>query len=100
MKNKILLLQITLLIAIATQGQELRFKYKASRILMDSTLNKPAEPVVKGIIEFYKPEMDRIMQEVVGKSKVEMLLRGLRVYFQILLRMLFWNLERNIARQK
>ncbi|MEN6619006.1 MAG: 5'-nucleotidase [Rikenellaceae bacterium] len=72
MIKKILIFQTILLIAGTIHAQELHFSYKGSRILMDSTLNKPEEPVVKGIIEFYKPEMDRIMQEVVGESEVEM----------------------------
>lgn len=72
MIKKILLFHIILFVASSLYAQELRFSYKASRILMDSTLNKPEEPVVKGIIEFYKPEMDKIMQEVVGRSEVEM----------------------------
>ncbi len=72
MKRKILTFLTILIIAGAVQAQELRFSFKGSRILMDSTLNKPEEPVVKGIIEFFKPEMDRIMQEVVGESETEM----------------------------
>lgn len=72
MIKRILILQIAFLITLAGYAQELRFSYKASRILMDSTFNKPEEPVVKGIIEFYKPEMDMIMQEVVGQSEIEM----------------------------
>ncbi|MFA5849677.1 MAG: 5'-nucleotidase [Bacteroidales bacterium] len=72
MTRKILTFLTILLIAGAVQAQELHFSFKGSRILMDSTLNKPEEPVVKGIIEFFKPEMDRIMQEVVGESEAEM----------------------------
>lgn len=72
MVKKILTFLTISLIAVTIQAQELRFSYKGSRVLMDSTLNKPEEPVVKGIIEFFKPEMDRVMQEVVGESEVEM----------------------------
>jgi len=72
MTRKILTFLTILLITGVVQAQELRFSFKGSRILMDSTLNKPEEPVVKGIIEFFKPEMDRIMQEVVGVSEMEM----------------------------
>jgi 2',3'-cyclic-nucleotide 2'-phosphodiesterase (5'-nucleotidase family) len=57
---------------ITLNAQNLRFSYKATRILMDSTYNSPKEPVVKGIIDFYKPEMDSLMQGVLGYSSVEM----------------------------
>ncbi len=70
--RRILLLQILLLFATTIFAQELRFKYKGSRILMDSTLNAPLEPFVKSIIDLYKPEMDKIMQEVVGYTEGEM----------------------------
>lgn len=53
-------------------AQERDIKYDASRVLMDSLWDAPDEPVVKGIIEFYKPEMDRLMQEVVGYTEYEM----------------------------
>ncbi len=53
-------------------SQEFNFSYRASRVLMDSTWNRGGEPVVAGIIEFYKPEMDRLMQQVIGFSEVEM----------------------------
>lgn len=72
MIKKILIFQLILIAALTLNAQELRFSYKGSRILMDSTLNMPQEPVVKGIIEFYKPEMDRLMQGVVGISEIEM----------------------------
>ncbi|MFA6334473.1 MAG: 5'-nucleotidase [Bacteroidales bacterium] len=72
MIKRILLFHVILLVSGVLYAQELSFSYKGSRILMDSTFNTPQEPVVKGIIEFYKPEMDRIMQEVVGISEVEM----------------------------
>jgi 2',3'-cyclic-nucleotide 2'-phosphodiesterase (5'-nucleotidase family) len=39
---------------------------------MDSTWDRGNEPVVAGIIEFYKPEMDRLMQQVIGVSDAEM----------------------------
>lgn len=54
------------------QGQPVRFKWKAQRVLMDSTLNRPEEPRVKAIIDYYKPEMDRLMQQKVGESAREM----------------------------
>lgn len=53
-------------------AQELRFEWKGSRILMDSTLNKPEEPKVKEIIGRYKPLMDSKMQQVIGASDKEM----------------------------
>ncbi len=53
-------------------AQSLRYSYKASRILMDSTWDKNNEPVVEGIIHFFKPEMDRMMQQVIGVSQFEM----------------------------
>jgi len=68
-------LSIYLLLTIVlanVYGQEIRFKWNARRVLMDSTWNAPEEQVVKSIIEFYKPEMDRIMQQVVGVSAREM----------------------------
>ncbi len=55
-----------------TNAQQVRFKWKADRVFMDSTLNKPEEPRVKAIIDFYKPEMDRLMQQKVGESVREM----------------------------
>lgn len=57
---------------ITLNAQDLRFTYKATRVLMDSTYNSPKEPVVKGIIDFYKPKMDSLMQGVVGYAAVEM----------------------------
>lgn len=53
-------------------SQEFSFSYRVSRVLMDSTWNRGNEPVVAGIIEFYKPEMDRLMQQVIGVSDTEM----------------------------
>ncbi len=53
-------------------SQEAAFKWNAKRVLMDSTWNSPEEPVVKGIIDFYKPEMDVKMQQIVGVSECEM----------------------------
>ncbi len=56
----------------SANAQQVRFKWKATRVLMDSTLNAPEEPRVKAIIDFYKPEMDRLMQQKVGESVREM----------------------------
>ncbi|MGE0091260.1 MAG: 5'-nucleotidase C-terminal domain-containing protein [Bacteroidales bacterium] len=53
-------------------AQESGFGYKARRVLMDSTWDRNNEPVVEGIINFYKPEMDRLMQQVIGVSEHEM----------------------------
>ena len=53
-------------------SQEIRFTHRTTRVLMDSTWDKNNEPVVAGIIEFYKPEMDRLMQQVIGVSETEM----------------------------
>jgi len=73
MKRYILsMVALLFLLPVALLSQELNFSYKATRVLMDSTWDRNNEPVVKGIIEFYKPEMDRIMQQVIGESEVEM----------------------------
>ncbi|PKO97305.1 MAG: nucleotide phosphoesterase [Bacteroidetes bacterium HGW-Bacteroidetes-7] len=73
MKRYILsMVALLFLLPVALLSQELNFSYKATRVLMDSTWDTNNEPVVKGIIEFYKPEMDRIMQQVIGESEVEM----------------------------
>lgn len=73
MKRYILsMVALLFLLPVALLSQELNISYKATRVLMDSTWDKNNEPVVKGIIEFYKPEMDRIMQQVIGESEVEM----------------------------
>ncbi|MDP3435630.1 MAG: 5'-nucleotidase [Bacteroidales bacterium] len=53
-------------------SQEFNFTHRATRVLMDSTWDKGNEPIVAGIIEFYKPEMDRMMQQVIGVSDSEM----------------------------
>lgn len=53
-------------------SQEFRYSHRVTRVLMDSTWDKNNEPVVAGIIEFYKPEMDRMMQQVIGVSESEM----------------------------
>ncbi len=65
----------TLLLTVVFQisfSQNHGFRYRVSRVLMDSTWDKSREPVVAGIIEFYKPEMDRMMQQVIGVSEMEM----------------------------
>ncbi|MCK9304558.1 MAG: 5'-nucleotidase C-terminal domain-containing protein [Bacteroidales bacterium] len=71
MKRLFTLLILTCLIS-TTNAQQVRFKWKAKRVLMDSTWNKPEEPRVKAIIDYYKPEMDRLMQQKVGESAREM----------------------------
>jgi 2',3'-cyclic-nucleotide 2'-phosphodiesterase (5'-nucleotidase family) len=60
------------LISPMSCAQERTVFLEASRVLMDSLWDAPEEPVVKGIIEFYKPEMDRLMQQVVGYTEYEM----------------------------
>ncbi|MCK9628348.1 MAG: 5'-nucleotidase C-terminal domain-containing protein [Bacteroidales bacterium] len=72
MPRKILILAVLLLLANTAISQETAFKWKAKRVLMDSTWNSPEEPVVKGIVDYYKPEMDIRMQQVVGVSECEM----------------------------
>ena len=73
MKNRILLIVfISLLLPLVVTAQHTGFTFRASRVLMDSTWDKNSEPVVAGIIEFYKPEMDRLMQQVIGKTDYEM----------------------------
>ena len=66
------LVALIFLLPVTILSQELNFSYKATRVLMDSTWDRNNEPVVKGIIEFFKPEMDIIMQQVIGESEVEM----------------------------
>ncbi|HBG25045.1 MAG: hypothetical protein A2X17_03970 [Bacteroidetes bacterium GWF2_41_61] len=65
-------LLIFLLLPSVLLSQEFNFSYRVSRVLMDSTWERGNEPVVAGIIEFYKPEMDRLMQQVIGVSDAEM----------------------------
>ena len=72
MLKKTLTIVVLLLMANMAVSQETAFKWKAIRVLMDSTWNSPEEPVVKGIIDYYKPEMDIRMQQVVGVSETEM----------------------------
>lgn len=63
---------LVLFISSSLTAQNLRYSYKAERVLMDKSHDEPAEPVVQAIIGRYKPEMDRKMQEVIGISEVEM----------------------------
>lgn len=72
--SKILFATIALAIFISSplRAQNLRYSYKAERVLMDKSHDLPEEPVVKAIIARYKPEMDRKMQEVIGVSDSEM----------------------------
>lgn len=72
--NKEIVLSLILLAAIpfASWGQDVRFEWRGSRVLMDSTLNHPEEPNVKAIIGKYKPSLDARMQEVIGVSENEM----------------------------
>ena len=48
------------------------FTYKAEMVRMDSTWDKNRNAEVAKIIGEYKPEMDRLMQEVIGFSEFEM----------------------------
>ena len=48
------------------------FTYKAEMVRMDSTWDKNRNGEVTKIIGEYKPEMDRLMQEVIGFSEFEM----------------------------
>ena len=72
-------------------SQEFRYSHRVTRVLMDSTWDKNNEPVVAGIIEFYKPEMDRMMQQVP---------EGLSRFSQILLPMLCWNMAGRLVKEK
>ncbi len=71
-RDSIKYLFIFLILPSLLNSQEFNFSYRVSRVLMDSTWNRGNEPVVAGIIEFYKPEMDRLMQQVIGVSDTEM----------------------------
>lgn len=71
-RDSIKYLLIFLIFPSMLLSQEFNFSYRVSRVLMDSTWNRGNEPVVAGIIEFYKPEMDRLMQQVIGVSDAEM----------------------------
>jgi 2',3'-cyclic-nucleotide 2'-phosphodiesterase (5'-nucleotidase family) len=53
-------------------AQDIRFEWRGSRVLMDSTLNYPEEPKVLAIIEKFKPSLDSKMQQVIGVSEAEM----------------------------
>ncbi len=73
MKNKSALLYLLFLILpLVVSAQQSGFTFKASRVLMDSTWEKSNEPVVAGIIDSFKPEMDRLMQQVIGYTDYEM----------------------------
>jgi len=73
MKKKSILIYLAFLVLpIVVNAQQTGFTFRASRVLMDSTWDKNNEPVVAGIIEFFKPEMDRLMQQVIGYSDYEM----------------------------
>jgi 2',3'-cyclic-nucleotide 2'-phosphodiesterase (5'-nucleotidase family) len=72
MLKKAILFSLSICFALNTFAQETTFQWKATRVLMDSTWNFPEEPVVKGIIDFYKPQVDSQMQQVVGISEQEM----------------------------
>lgn len=73
MKNRLILIFIAFLVLpVMVNAQQTGFTFRASRVLMDSTWEKGNEPVVAGIIEFYKPEMDRLMQQVIGHTDYEM----------------------------
>ena len=48
------------------------FTYKAEMVRMDSTWDRNNSVEVAKIIGEYKPEMDRLMQEVIGFSEFEM----------------------------
>lgn len=73
MKNRLILISFAfLLLPLVGSAQENSFTFKASRVLMDSTWDKNSEPIVAGIIEYYKPEMDRLMQQVIGHTDYEM----------------------------
>lgn len=65
-------LVIILLFSSTLQAQKLRFSYESSQIKMDSTWDKNNDMVIQGIIDFYKPELDRVMNEVIAVSEVEM----------------------------
>ncbi len=71
LRKTVILISLVIWSSLAI-AQVNRFEYKGSRVLMDSTWNTPEEPVVKGIIAKYKPEMDKKMQEVIGISVKEM----------------------------
>ncbi|HRR48578.1 MAG TPA: 5'-nucleotidase C-terminal domain-containing protein [Bacteroidales bacterium] len=72
MFKKAILFSLSIFFALNTFAQETTFQWKATRVLMDSTWNFPEELVVKGIIDFYKPQVDSQMQQVVGISEQEM----------------------------
>ena len=71
-KRTFLTLILLTTIHLVASAQEMRFEWRGSRILMDSTFNHPEEPVVKAIIGKYKPSLDSKMQEVIGVSEREM----------------------------
>lgn len=71
-KKIVLSLILLASLSFTSLGQEVRFEWRGSRVLMDSTLNHPEEPNVKAIIGKYKPSLDARMQEVIGVSENEM----------------------------
>lgn len=74
MKSRLLMTILATLVLLPSVvvAQKFDFTFKASRVLMDSTWDRNNEPVTEGIIGFFKPEMDRLMQEVIGVSQQEM----------------------------
>lgn len=73
MNNRsILIYFIFILMPLMAHAQQGKLTFEASRVLMDSTWDTNNEPVAAGIIDFYKPEMDRLMQQVIGVTDYEM----------------------------
>lgn len=73
MKNRLILTYLIFIgLPFMLSAQQATFTFKASRVLMDSTWDRNNEPVAAGIIDFYKPEMDRLMQQVIGRTDYEM----------------------------
>ncbi len=73
-KRELLVCALSLFLFSSTtlNAQKLRFSYESSLVKMDSTWDKNNNIVVQGIIDFYKPELDRVMNEVIAFSQVEM----------------------------
>ena len=64
----IILSLFSLPLTLPAQG----FAYKAEMVRMDSTWDRNNNREIAKIIGEYKPEMDRLMQEVIGFSEFEM----------------------------
>jgi len=72
MNRNCLIIVILFFMSIPSLLSAQNFSYKAEMVRMDSVWDKNNNLQIERIIGEYKPEMDRIMQEVIGFSEFEM----------------------------